>query len=170
MIAKQKILLIILGFLLITNIGMLIFILSSKKPAVEQNQPRQRFSEVLAKEIGFTEAQVAEYKSYREKHRENIKPVFDSLASAKQRYYAAITLSPGLNHETLDSLSEPIGKYQLQLDRIVFDYFTKIRNLATPEQLPLMDSLLPTVVNRMIGNRRDRPQNNAQQASQAEKK
>ena len=165
MIYKQKILLIIIGFLLLTNIGMLVYFLNStdKKPH-DDNPPRQRFSETLKTTVGFSDEQIASFRSLRENHRESLRPVFDSIAMAKTNFYSKLTSGDSLDQKAIDSLLQPIGYYQLQLDRHVFNYFSRIRSLATPEQLPAMDSLIPAVVSKMVGYRKDRQGNNSSPA------
>ena len=161
MIAKNKILLIIIGFLLITNIGMLIFLLGNKpadKPATAVSR-QGGFAETLQKEIGFNEDQITTYKTMREKHRAEMKPLFEQLRQTKTAFYGKV-YSYDENPVTLDSIARPIGDQQAALDKKLFLYFTQLRKLCTPEQVSRFDSILPQVVARMTGGvRRDHDRN-----------
>lgn len=158
MINRQKILLIIIGLLILTNLGMLVYFLkdSEKHHHGDNTPPRPRFGETLRTAVGFNDAQVDSFLSLRENHIKNLRPLFDSMAAAKTRFYSHLTSGDTLDEATIDSLFKPIGYYQFQIDKQVFEYYSTVRTLATPEQQPKMDSLLSSVVNRMVGNRRDR--------------
>lgn len=161
MIAKNKILIIIVGFLLVTNIGMLIFILSNKpeQPATAAPRP-PGFAERLETEVGFSEEQLATYKSLRDVHRAEMKARFEALRETKAGFYRHI-YGQSVDSVRLDSLARPIGLQQAELDKKVFLYFTRVRALSNPEQLPKFDSLLPQIVSRMTGGvRRDHDRNN----------
>ena len=63
-------LLIIIGVLLITNIAMLVYFLSDKKsakPAEQAKDNRTGVAEMLQEDVGFTDDQIAKYKTLKEK-------------------------------------------------------------------------------------------------------
>ena len=83
-IKNNKVLVFIIGVLLLSNIAMLYFYLTKKNceadnPKKQINNSRGEFMvEKLKNEVGFTDSQIARYREIRVKHKEGMKPLFDT--------------------------------------------------------------------------------------------
>ncbi len=151
---RSKILVFVIAVLLIANIAILIFFKGSandaKTPA-PADKPRVGLTVLVKEQIGFSPEQVTTFEQYKAKHKENIKPLFDSLKIAKTHFYALLNEKPSSDSIMIVSNnSANIGKWQSQIDLAFFTYFHKVRNLCTAEQKTKFDSLFPGFLEKMI--------------------
>lgn len=149
--AKSKILVSIIGVLLLVNIGMLIFFLwmnPGKKPERKPERPHFSMTSVLEKEVGFSKEQLQKFEQLREKHRKQLKPLFDSLRAAKDKFYKLLK-DPALNDSILNDAARSIGESQEALDLRTFKQFQELKTICTPEQQPKLDSVIQGMVKRM---------------------
>jgi len=88
---KSKLYLLIIGILLITNIGMLFFFLGNKDGGKKNNNRGQdrgaMMKSFLKDSIGFNEQQLQQYDTLSKQHRENSKAQFDSLKNSKEEQF-----------------------------------------------------------------------------------
>lgn len=149
--STNKILLLIIIVLLITNIMMLIlFVLpSQKKKHHERTSNENGFAITLKDSVGFSDEQVAEYLKLRSEERPQLKQYFSGMRSAKEKFYN--TLLEPVDDSSMLALADSIGSIQKQTDIHMLNYFNRIRQICTPEQLPAFDSTITRIVNKMIG-------------------
>lgn len=151
--AKTRSLVTIIIFLLITNVGMLLFFIFSSKPSVKKESGRDQGGSMynsLQNEVGFSTAQLERYQVLRKEQRDIVKPLFGELRTAKKDFYDLLytdTISDSLVIADADSIAQKQKKLDLQ----VFRYFKNIRNICTPGQLQKFDSTVNKVVIRMVG-------------------
>ena len=144
-LSRNKILLIIISILLITNIVMLFLFLRIEKP----EQPKKLgFTEKLKNDVGFTQNQMSVYESRRDRFWASIRRQFDSIKDTKINFYT-LMYDPSVPDSVLESRADGIGDQQRNLDLFVVKHFKEIRKLCTHEQLPKYDSLLPALIERM---------------------
>ena len=75
------------------------------------------------------------------------------MQKAKNEAYKELLIeSP--NRQKVDSLFEASGKFQIQLDKMTFDHFAKLRTLCTKEQVPVFDRLFQDLMFKFRGSRR----------------
>ncbi|PWT99599.1 MAG: hypothetical protein C5B52_10265 [Bacteroidetes bacterium] len=150
--SKGRALLLITAILFLANIALLIFCFWMKEPA-KKNQAAERPGRTVAtfleKEIGFSPDQMKQFDQMHEAHRAKMHPLFDSLRGAKQRFYQLLNDSTA-SDSLLQNYTTLIGQRQQIVDREIFFHFRKIRNLCTPAQLPLYDSLVQGLLRKMI--------------------
>ncbi len=148
-VTKNKSLVSIIIFLLITNIAMVIFFLvlnsSSHRPSRNQNG----MSEALQKEANFSKEQLDTYQSLRKNHFNKIHPLFDDLRKSKMDFYTLI-YNPQVSDSSLNAAADLIAEKQKNLDMQMFKHFETVRNICTPDQLQKFDTVVKKVFTRMI--------------------
>jgi periplasmic protein CpxP/Spy len=150
--SKNKILISIIAILLLANIGMLIFFEGIKKHGGKDNNDAGKvhsgITDLLKKEVGFSDTQLAQYKTMRKEHWDKMKPLFDEMNNTKTRFYNLLD-DPSVNDSLLNNMADSIGIRQKNIDLQIFHHFKEVGNLCTPEQQPKFDSLVVRVIKRM---------------------
>jgi hypothetical protein len=151
--SKTRSLVTIIIFLLITNVGMLLFFIFSSKPSVKKEPGREQgggsMYNSLQKEVGFSTAQLDRYQVLRKEQRDVVRPLFGGLRTAKKDFYDLLYTS-NVSDSLITADADSIAQKQKKLDLQVFYYFKKIRNICTPDQLQKFDSTINKVVMRMV--------------------
>ena len=142
---NNKVLIVIIVFLLITNVAMLVFLLRERP---EEQPKRIGFTERLKKEVGFTPAQMEVYEPKKDAFWARMRQRFDSIKVTKEQFYFQM-YDPSIPDSVIVQKAGEIGEQQKQLDLQVIRHFKDIRSMCTPEQLPKYDSLLPAIIRRM---------------------
>lgn len=152
---NHKLLLLIVGVLLVANIGLLYFFVFNRP----QKQSRPLMAnpiEKVQKEVGLNDEQTALYDSLRTNQFKNMKPLFRDLTKSKEDFFSLI-YQPNVSDSVLNSYASMIGEKQMALDISTFHYFQSIKALCTEEQKPKMDSVIKQIVKRIINNGSRRP-------------
>ena len=136
----NKILAIAVVFLLLTNIGLVIFMLN-KKPQSDKWRGRVDLFEMMVKELNMTEQQQKDYKLQKDEHFKNIKPLFDSVRAAKTAFFA-LTKEQNVNDSLVNQYSLRISEKQSAIDKLTFAHFKRVRGLFTDEQQPKFDEFV----------------------------
>ena len=146
---NQKLLLLIIGVLLVANIGLLYFFVVNKK--TPQRPPQVSAKEKVMTEVGFNAEQADIYDSLRTKQFKTMKPLFKEITKSKEEFFSLI-YREGVSDSMLNSYAAKIGEKQMALDLSTFHYFQSIKALCNEEQKPKMDSLIKQIVKRIINN------------------
>ena len=151
---KTRPLVITIIFLLITNVGMLLFFIFSSKPAVKKEPGRDQNSgsmyNSLQNEVGFSTGQLEQYQVLRKEQKDIVKPSFGELRTAKKNFYDLL-YADAIPDSLVVADADSIAQKQKMLDIQMFRYFKSVRNLCTPGQLQKFDSTVNKVVIRMVG-------------------
>jgi hypothetical protein len=147
-VKKNKALVSIIIFLLITNVAMLVFFLVVNKPAPRPSR-HEGMTGMLQKDVGFNKQQLDAYQSLRKNQLDSMHALFDDLKKAKIDFYDMI-YEPDMNDSLLESSADNIATKQKKLEMRMFYHFKAVRTICTPDQLPKFDSTLKKVVMRMI--------------------
>jgi protein CpxP len=146
---RNRNLLIIIGVLLLTNIGVLVYFLGQKEPEKSpHDEKRAGISEMLQKEVGFTDEQTAQYKQLKEKQKETIRPMYDDMRKTKDSLFKLLSY-PETNDSLLTKIADAIAQKQKALDLQTFNHFKRVRTLCTPEQQPKYDSMILRMFRKM---------------------
>ena len=147
---KNKALISIIIFLLITNIAMLIFFIILNKPeqAKIENVEQGRFSTSLQKDVGFNKEQFDQYQALRKAHFEKMRPLFNDLRDTKFQFYDLLYAAP-LADTAVNKAGAEIGEKQQQLDMQMFHYFESLRKICRQEQLPKFDTAVKQLIIRL---------------------
>jgi Spy/CpxP family protein refolding chaperone len=150
---RNRNLLIIIGVLLLTNIAVLAYFLGQKKPGkpgFATSKERSGIGEMLQKEVGFNDDQLAQYKVLKDQQRETLRPMFDDMRKSKDSLFRLLSYT-GQADSLVDQVTDAIARKQKTLDLQTFNYFKKVRGLCTPEQQPRYDSLIVRTFRKMGG-------------------
>jgi protein CpxP len=148
---RNKPLIFIIIFLLLTNLAVLgYFLFNNKnpKPKAEQRPPGIEMD--LRKEVGFNDDQIAQYKIMRDEQWKKFRPMFDEVRKAKDSLFRLLG-NENANDSVVASVAAVIGDKQKAMDLQAFAHFKRIRTLCTPDQLAKYDSLIPRLIRKMGG-------------------
>jgi periplasmic protein CpxP/Spy len=149
---RNRNLLIIIGVLLLTNIGVLIYFLGQKERSKPTGRPDEKdrpgITEMLQKEVGFTDEQTSKYKQLKEKQKETIRPMYDDMRKTKDSLFKLLSY-PETNDSLLNKIADAIAQKQKALDLQTFNHFKRVRTLCTPEQQPKYDSMILRMFRKM---------------------
>jgi periplasmic protein CpxP/Spy len=153
---KSKLFLLIIGILLITNIGMLIFFTGHKDEAKKSTGNRGRdvmLKEFLQKDIGFSAAQLQQYDTLSKYHREKMKVSFDAIKSSKEQQFKELGTKGFSDSAINDAILQSVDK-QKAMELQMFNHLAAIRKLCSADQLPKFDSLFYKVWTRKPDNKK----------------
>jgi len=148
---NTKILSIAVVLLLLVNIALVIFMVKGRKGPGRWDGGRDPFA-MMVKELDMTEQQQTDYKLQKEEHFKVIRPLFDSLRSAKTAFFA-LTRETNVSDSVVNVYSQLITDRQAEIDKLTFAHFKKVRGLFTPEQQPKFDTFVQKMMQR---GRRDK--------------
>jgi protein CpxP len=150
--SRNKNLLFIIAALLLTNIAVLVYFLAIRKPHEgKAGMPDRRhgLSEVLQKEVGFNDDQVAQYKQMKEEQLEKLSPLFDEMRKAKDSLFRLIS-DTTVSDSAVNKAAEAIAKRQRDLDLQTFSHFRRVRSLCnSAEQQVKYDSAVLRMFRKM---------------------
>lgn len=149
--SKNKNLLVIIVVLLLTNITLLGYFLWFKNPGKDPhagNRDRWSVADMLKKEVGFDTVQITRYREMRENQKQVLRPMFDAMRTAKDSMFSQLGKS-GPDDSLVLQMAAVIGQRQQELDLQTFRYFSKVRELCTPDQVPVYDSLINQMFRKM---------------------
>jgi Spy/CpxP family protein refolding chaperone len=149
---RNRNLLIIIGVLLLTNIGVLVYFLGKKEPSKlpepQTGKDRPGITEMLQKEVGFNDEQTAKYKLLKEKQKETIRPMYDDMRKMKDSLFRLLSY-PETSDSLLNKMADAIAQKQKALDLQTFNHFKRVRILCTPEQQSKYDSMVLRMFRKM---------------------
>ena len=150
--SKNKSLVSIIIFLLITNVVMLIFFLVLNKPIQRNTRLRDQngMSGMLQKDVGFTKDQLNTYQTLRKGQLDSVHILFDEVRKAKMDFYNLI-YTPNVADSTLISAADEIAVRQKTLDLHMINHFKMVRNICSPDQVQKFDSSIKKIIVRMVG-------------------
>lgn len=153
-ITKNRSLVSIIIFLLISNIAILIFFLGIKdgRKTSHSKDGRNTVAVFLQKDMGFNKERMDEYQKLREAQMKSVKPLFDSIRSAKENFYSLLYIN-NASDSFINNAADVIGEKQMALDMQMFSHFKNIRNLCAPQELPKFDSSFKKVVEKITNGR-----------------
>lgn len=151
--SRNKNLLFIIAVLLLTNIAVLGYFLWFKKPEPKQQHSRGggpgMMIEALQKEVGFTDAQISEYKKLKDLQKETVRPLFDEMRKAKEGLFRLIADST-VSDSAIQAAGNAIAQQQKALDIETLNHFKKVRLLcSTDEQRVKYDSAVLQMFRKM---------------------
>jgi len=149
--SKNRALIFLVVFLILTNIAMLLYFTVFNKPAPKPGHGERRgpISSFLQNEVGFSKEQMDLLDSLKKQHRATIKPLFDELGKSKDSFYLLLG-KPGVSDSVLNAGAGEVGKKQAALDLQFFQNFMSIRKLCTEQQLPKFDAEMPALASKMM--------------------
>lgn len=149
---KNKLLLLIIGMLLITNIAMIVLLFTEKDGPGKRDKPdrRQYIMTYLEKEVGFNQAQLKEYDSLGTIHRNEIKQLFDSMARNRKVVLNELG-THSFSEPAMKVATEKITEQQSIVEYKMIQHLKAIRAICTAEQLPRFDTGFYKIVGKRQG-------------------
>ena len=149
---RSKVFVAIIVMLMIANIALVSFFLL-KKDSGRRDKHEDRKAMIagfLKNEIGFSAAQLQQYDTLSSRHRDNIKSMFDSLRSSKDKQFKQLAAG-NFTDSVLNSVADQSAVSQKTMELQMFNHLKNIRSLCTPVQLPKFDSLFVKVLSKRGG-------------------
>lgn len=151
--SRNKNLVFIIAVLLLTNIAVLVYFLVIKKPEerprLSQEKRTGMVIEMLQKEAGFTDEQIAQYKQLKDLQEKTVKPMFDEMRKAKDSLFRLIR-NPEISDSVVNSVADIIAQKQKALDLQTFHHFKSLRALCKDEaQAVKYDSAISRLFKKM---------------------
>lgn len=143
---RNRNLLIIIAALVLTNVAVLVYFLRHEKN--EKPPAWTGVSEMLQKEVGFTEEQIAKYKEMKGKQRGKIRPMFDDMRKAKDSLFRLLSY-PETSDSILNEMADVIAQKQKAIDLETLNHFKRVRTLCTSDQLAKYDTMVLQMVRKM---------------------
>jgi Spy/CpxP family protein refolding chaperone len=152
---KSKILVAIIVMLMIANIALVSFFLLKKDTGRRDKHEDRKvmITNFLKNEIGFSTEQLQRYDTLSDNHRDNIKKMFDSLRSSKDKQFKQLTAG-NFSDSVMNTVAEQSAVSQKLMELQMFNHLKNIRALCTTDQLPKFDSLFVKVLNKRGGEGR----------------
>lgn len=149
---KNKSLISIIVFLLITNIVMVVFFLVLNKPAQRnfRSKDQNGMSGMLQKDVGFSNGQLNTYQTLRKAQLDSVHLLFDDVRKAKIDFYNLL-YAPNVPDSALSMAADQIAVKQKTLDLHMFNHFKLVRSICTPDQLQKFDTTIKRIIVRMTG-------------------
>lgn len=147
-----KILAIGVILLLLVNIAMIVMMVRGRERR-EGKRGKGGPMEMMQKELNMTDQQKDEFRQLRDENFKNIRPLLDSVRSAKSAYFNLIKDST-VNDSVLNVYSQRIASTQAALDKATFDHFRKARSLFSGEQQKKFDELVQRMMQRGPGGKK----------------
>ena len=126
---KNKLLIFLIAGLLVSNILLIVFMM--KGPGHHPpHRPAPR--EIIIERLHFDNDQVKQYDVLIAKHRKDISDRELQIMNLKNRLYSTLKDE---NRSMTDSLIDPIGKIQNEIEHIHYSHFADIKKLCKADQL-----------------------------------
>lgn len=146
---KSKLLVITVIVLLLTNITVLFFFLTSKpEPRKGGKGDREMMvKNFLQKDIGFSEQQMTLYDSLNKQQKEKMRLRFDEMRNNRQLLYKVLGAN-GFTDSAISAAAIKVSDNQKDMETNMLMHFAAVRKLCTPAQLIKFDTLFYTIWNK----------------------
>ena len=155
--SNAKILTTAVILLLLVNIALVIFIVKGRNRHYEKHSGRKGGPfEMMVKELNMTDQQQKDFQQLKDEHFKNIRPLFDSVRTAKVAFFGLIKDS-NVNDSILNLYGKRITEIQSVVDNRTFAHFRSVRNLLDAGQQNKFDEFVQKMMQRQggPGGRRD---------------
>jgi hypothetical protein len=149
--SNNKILSIAVALLLITNIALVIFMLKGKdQPGNKRPGGKGDPFENMAKELNMTEQQKKEHLQLRDEYFKIVRPLFDSVRSAKSAFFTLVKDST-VTDSMMDVYNRRYSDMQYTIDSLTFKHFQNARALYSGEQQKKYDDMVQKMLQKQNG-------------------
>ncbi len=137
---KIKALYLVVGLLIATNIGLLIW--TTKAPMHKHGHKKHTRHEgpkkLVAKKLNFSEEQIQAYERIIKEHQTAVKETHDKIRLKKNELYGQLNAdSTSTNSLLIGEISDLFS----EMETIHYNHFEDIKAICTQEQLPLFEEL-----------------------------
>lgn len=147
---NSKILLLIIGILLVTNIAVIALLLQGRS-ANSHKDYKSPMTAYLQNEIKFTDAQMKSYEALKNTHSASMKKFFDTLRAEKTVVYKQLG-GNAFNDSAMQFAVMNASSRQLSMETMILNHVKYVRTICTPAQQLVFDTGFHKV---MVRGRRD---------------
>ncbi len=143
---NSKLYLLIIGFLLVTNVALL-WMLNNKKSDAKYNGKFDKgamLKDFLQKEIGFNNEQIVQFDTIAKLQRAAMKANFEAIKKNKENQLKLLG-SLSFSDSAIAQMANQSAENQKVMELQMLNHLAAIRKLCTAEQLPKFDSTFYTV-------------------------
>jgi len=162
---RNKILILIIAALLISNLTVLGFLLWGKNCERKPTERGKSFSDYFEKQLEFTPDQVTKFHQLRDAHLENIRPYLKDVRTAKDSLFSLMRLSD-LADSVVERAANDLAQKEKAQELQSFRHFRSVRELCNDQQKIKFDTLMNKIINRSFG----RGQNHSTSKEEANKR
>ena len=136
--SSNKIFIIIIGLLLVANIGTVAMLMmgGKKNDAPEHKNAMRNY---LKKEIGFSDKQLQDFDTIKARHRAEVKLMFEQMRHAKQNNLKLVG-SDSFSDAVIQNAATAAAAEQQSLELNMLRHLRDVRNLCTPAQRAVFDT------------------------------
>ena len=145
---RNKVLVILVIVLLLTNAGMLVYV--NTCCGKEEKAPPMARGEWVSKELKLDSVQKKTYMVSRDRRDSALVSMQLELRTAKLGLIGLLS-QPGVADSTIQGSIRMVAEKQQLIEREYFDHYTRMRQLLRPDQYPLLDSTLTRMVIKNTG-------------------
>ncbi|MCC7401922.1 MAG: periplasmic heavy metal sensor [Chitinophagaceae bacterium] len=144
---NNKVYILIIAVLLISNGVLLGFMFLGKKGNGKPFERGKSFTDYFEKQLGFTPEQSVQFRQLRDQHFESLRPILREVRNAKDSLFSIMRLSNAPD-SVIDKAAENLAQKEKAQELQSFKHFKRVRELCTDEQKPKFDSLISRIINR----------------------
>jgi len=155
---KDRFLIVVIIFLLILNLFTLGYLMFERNPppGMEErgqfeNEPGNRDGirpekpdRLIINKLKLNEAQVKQFEELKKEHRQQIDLLQDSSRKYHDEYFGLLKY-PQSDSIKANSLLDKIARNQVEIDKITYTHFEKIKAICDPEQKKLFDNFIDEI-------------------------
>ena len=137
--------------LLLINTALVVFLIIGKKDHKPGTSGREDNLELLARELKLSPEQKEKHKQMRDAHFSRVKPIYDSLRSAKTALFNKLS-DATVSDSVFAAYDAKVAQWQSTINRMTFEHLKKVRESLKPDQQPGFDQFVQKMMQR---SRRD---------------
>jgi protein CpxP len=144
---KNRFLTIVIIFLLILNLGTLVFVFVSRngghqRPPFREGGP----ANFITQELGFDEQQKTRFNELKKEHQTQMRNMQDSMKIQRDQFPEIIISD---NEARADSITTVIGRYQKQIEMYTYQHFVKVYALCNEDQKKKFSHIIEDILKMM---------------------
>ena len=151
----QKITRALILLLVVMNIGSLTMVWMSYGTSDDHPPTKPPVStDFLKAELGWNEAQLAEFEQLRSTHHDKARVINEELRGLKQSMFEKVVNDTP--DEQIDEITTQIGTKQAELDRLTYLHFRDVRDICEGDQKAKFDQLWQEIKSKGLPGPRNR--------------
>lgn len=149
---RNKVLILIIVFLLLANIGMAVLMFAGKTKGVSKDR-RNQMKEYLEKDLGFSESQLKTYDSLHNSYEKGLDSQMEGLRNKRKERFRLLT-SEDFSDSAIAKASRLMAEQQTAGEERMLHHLRNIRNIGSARQRAKFDSTFFQKMTRKKKNKR----------------
>lgn len=147
LINNPRLLVFLVFFLLISNIGVLAYFTIFKSSTRPSTRNGNGVVEHIKKKLELSDNQTEAYRKLLQEFRDSMKLQGDAVRKAKLGFYTLIS-NPNLTDSLVQKEGQQLSVEQSKMDLLMFHHFQKVRGICNEQQQLRYDSMVVNMMNR----------------------